>query len=288
MRSAFVLAGVLAAALVGPTGAAAAVCADFANQAAAQRAANSRDADADGVYCERLPCPCLRPGRSSRSLRARRRSPPAHRATARGSSDLLTRGRCRRGLKADPRCTPGARLAGATRARICTPGYSARVRNVPQSLKREIYAEYGIVRHRPGEYEIDHLIPLELGGSNSARNLWPEPYSGATGASDKDELESRLHSRVCSGAISLAAAQREIVARWEMGRSGPVHRVGYGRRAQPRPAAGPATTSTASPRPASRPSSSDGGSLVGWLLLAGGALYFFNRQHHRRQGPGPG
>jgi micrococcal nuclease len=39
--------------------AAAAACSDFPNQAAAQRAANTRDADGDGIYCETLPCPCL-------------------------------------------------------------------------------------------------------------------------------------------------------------------------------------------------------------------------------------
>jgi Protein of unknown function (DUF1524) len=36
----------------------AATCADFPNQAAAQEAANTRDSDGDGVYCESLPCPC--------------------------------------------------------------------------------------------------------------------------------------------------------------------------------------------------------------------------------------
>jgi hypothetical protein len=39
-------------------------CSDFSNQAAAQRAANTRDGDGDGVYCESLPCPCLKKGAS--------------------------------------------------------------------------------------------------------------------------------------------------------------------------------------------------------------------------------
>lgn len=43
----------------GPDLAAAATCSDFPNQAAAQAAANTRDPDGDGVYCESLPCPCL-------------------------------------------------------------------------------------------------------------------------------------------------------------------------------------------------------------------------------------
>lgn len=45
-------------ALVIASPAQAAVCADFSNQAAAQSAANTRDADGDGIYCESLPCPC--------------------------------------------------------------------------------------------------------------------------------------------------------------------------------------------------------------------------------------
>lgn len=45
-----------------PIAHAASVCADYPNQAAAQRAHDTRDPDRDGVYCEDLPCPCLKPG----------------------------------------------------------------------------------------------------------------------------------------------------------------------------------------------------------------------------------
>ena len=45
-----------------PVAEAAATCSDYPNQAAAQRAKDTRDADGDGVYCETLPCPCSRPG----------------------------------------------------------------------------------------------------------------------------------------------------------------------------------------------------------------------------------
>ena len=50
-----VLLGVLA---VLPSSASAAVCSEFASQSAAQAAANTVDADNDGIYCESLPCPC--------------------------------------------------------------------------------------------------------------------------------------------------------------------------------------------------------------------------------------
>src|SRR5437764_1619157 len=73
----------------------------------------------------------------------------------------------------DPKLTPGDVLP-VTKEDICTPGYSKKVRNVPEAVKRKVYALYGIQQHEPGEYEVDHLISLELGGSNSIRNLWPE------------------------------------------------------------------------------------------------------------------
>ena len=41
-----------------PSQASAATCSDYSTQAEAQRAADTRDADGDGIYCESLPCPC--------------------------------------------------------------------------------------------------------------------------------------------------------------------------------------------------------------------------------------
>ncbi|HEX5926345.1 MAG TPA: hypothetical protein VFY45_21115 [Baekduia sp.] len=43
----------------------AASCAAYANHAAAQHAADTRDGDGDGVYCESLPCPCAKPAGDS-------------------------------------------------------------------------------------------------------------------------------------------------------------------------------------------------------------------------------
>ena len=54
---------------------------------------------------------------------------------------------------------------------VCVPGYAKKVRAVPVWLKRQAYAEYGITQYKAGDYEVDHLIPLSLGGSNSIRNL---------------------------------------------------------------------------------------------------------------------
>ncbi len=45
-----------------PAAASAKSCSAYSNQAAAQRAADTRDGDGDGIYCESLPCPCLKNG----------------------------------------------------------------------------------------------------------------------------------------------------------------------------------------------------------------------------------
>jgi hypothetical protein len=114
----------------------------------------------------------------------------------------------------DPALTPGAAL-DVTAADICVSGYSKRVRNVPAEVKREAYANYGVRTHEPGEYEIDHLISLELGGSNSLRNLWPQSFrTHPWNAYVKDALENELHRRVCAGTIDLARAQAAISHDW--------------------------------------------------------------------------
>lgn len=123
----------------------------------------------------------------------------------------------------DPARTPGAALA-VTAADICVSGYSKRVRNVPAEVKRRVYALYGIRTHEPGEYEIDHLINLSLGGSNSIRNLWPESFrTSPWNAYVKDQLESELHRRVCAGTMDLAKAQQVIARNWIIGYRQYVH-----------------------------------------------------------------
>lgn len=113
----------------------------------------------------------------------------------------------------DPSLTPGDTL-DVTISDICVSGYSSKVRNVTDSVKKQVYAEYGIATHQPGEYEVDHLISLELGGSNSIKNLWPEPYGGDLNARVKDKLENKLHSLACNGDVDLKTAQQEIATDW--------------------------------------------------------------------------
>jgi hypothetical protein len=63
--------------------------------------------------------------------------------------------------------------------------------------------------------EVDHLISIEIGGSNEQTNLWPQPYSGLQWTAHvKDRLENFYHDQVCSGKILLTTAQKEIADDW--------------------------------------------------------------------------
>ena len=117
-------------------------------------------------------------------------------------------------LLPDSKMTPGATLP-VTRADLCVPGYTQKVRNVPLDVKKQVYAEYGIKTHKPGDYEVDHLISLELGGSNSIKNLWPQSYKTRPwNAHVKDALENEMHAEVCSGTLDLTTAQHDIATDW--------------------------------------------------------------------------
>ncbi|MGA2417957.1 MAG: hypothetical protein ABSF55_01865 [Candidatus Staskawiczbacteria bacterium] len=114
----------------------------------------------------------------------------------------------------DRACTPGAIFFNATKDQVCASGYSKSVRNVPESEKNEVYAEYSIASHSAGQYEVDHFISLELGGSNSIANLWPEAALPEPGFHQKDEVENYLHDKLCNGQISLQEAQYLVSNKW--------------------------------------------------------------------------
>jgi hypothetical protein len=115
---------------------------------------------------------------------------------------------------ADGACTPGAIIATATKEQICVSGYARNVRNVTDAEKNQVYDEYGIKTHGTGEYEVDHLISLEIGGSNDIANLWPEAAEPRPGFHEKDQVENYMHDQVCAGAISLSEAQAQIATNW--------------------------------------------------------------------------
>jgi hypothetical protein len=84
---------------------------------------------------------------------------------------------------------------------------------VPLQEKKAVYQSYGLHYGR-GLFEVDHLISLELGGSNDQANLWPQPYGIYPGAHEKDKVENRLHQLVCRGQLRLEEAQNIIAHSW--------------------------------------------------------------------------
>lgn len=117
-------------------------------------------------------------------------------------------------LYPDPTLTPGGVLTTDV-SQICTSGYTATVRNVSVSTKKQVYAEYGVSYPQPtGANEVDHFIPLEIGGSNDIKNLWLEPASPTPGFHQKDQFENYEHAQICSGALTVQEAQRRMVTDW--------------------------------------------------------------------------
>ena len=144
-------------------------------------------------------------------------------------------GACRYGAAAgmplpDPACTPGALDAAVTQANLAQTlcrkgGYTASVRppqQVTDAFKKLARSAYSSPGASP-DYELDHLVPLGLGGASDAPNLWPQRNLGdprqfdrrsSGGSNAKDGVESRLNRAVCAGEVPLAAAQAAIAADW--------------------------------------------------------------------------
>jgi len=86
---------------------------------------------------------------------------------------------------------------------------------IPMTVRQAVFHEYGMDRSQPREFEVDHLITPELGGTDDIRNLWPEPYATTEwNAHVKDDLEDRLRQLVCQGKLDLPTAQRDIATNW--------------------------------------------------------------------------
>jgi hypothetical protein len=126
---------------------------------------------------------------------------------------------------------------------ICRKNYTAAARNVTMEEKTFVFNLYKDIfptalEHR-GDYEIDHFVSLEFGGSNcthkgqvipsiqpgtlpahtcTSANLWPQPYNPEAndlipGAKLKDVVEDTLHEQVCSGKLDVHEAEGVIIGK---------------------------------------------------------------------------
>ncbi|TIH33788.1 hypothetical protein D4765_13980 [Subtercola vilae] len=121
----------------------------------------------------------------------------------------------------DQTCTPGAVDPAVTQesidATICVSGYTSTVRppsTDTNKIKTMELAAYGIAYDKT--IELDHQIPLELGGANSVSNLWPEANTSTatTVNNPKDQVENDLKTAVCDHTVTLIAAQTAINSNW--------------------------------------------------------------------------
>ncbi|SRR6266568_65263 len=119
----------------------------------------------------------------------------------------------------DPNCTPGVINPDVTQdnldSTICHSGFTKTIRppvSYTNRLKREQIQEYGFFDTSTRDFEEDHFISLELGGSaDDPKNLWPEPHGSPN---EKDLVENYLNQQICDHKMTLDEAQKEIITNW--------------------------------------------------------------------------
>lgn len=106
----------------------------------------------------------------------------------------------------NPALTPGV-ARPLSRTAVCSTRWGADRRHVTTAMRKRVFVAYRIPYEKHALYELDHLIPRELGGADDVANLWPEPWDDAHA---KDKQENALHVAVCRGELSLETAQHQM------------------------------------------------------------------------------
>ena len=122
----------------------------------------------------------------------------------------------------DPACTPGVTNPDVTQATIhstiCVSGWTSTIRpptSYTNKLKAQGIIDYGYSDTSMSDYEEDHFLALEDGGSpTSPQNLWPEPHAGDANSYNKDGVETKVKNAICNGTVTLADAQRAMLTNW--------------------------------------------------------------------------
>ena len=134
----------------------------------------------------------------------------------------------------DPAVTTAAQICGKTwqpgpKDSPPIPGgtvtYSQAGRQTSDALKNQVFVTYGMVNPRDGgaSYEVDHRLPLSLGGRDELQNLWPQSRTApGFNAWIKDRLEDRLYNLVChpkpgDPTVTLLQAQAVFLGDWTKG-----------------------------------------------------------------------
>jgi hypothetical protein len=127
----------------------------------------------------------------------------------------------------DRDCSPGAINPTVTLAILKDTGFKTaclRDQATSASKKATTYSWYGISKpaNNTGQSqvcELDHVVPLYLGGADTLDNIWPQCGPNAASLNnrffkEKDKVELYLGAQVRSGAMSLSDAQDGIAKDW--------------------------------------------------------------------------
>jgi hypothetical protein len=127
----------------------------------------------------------------------------------------------------DPKCTPGAINPTITAEVLREPVFRTACLRQQVTAEREkarTYNWYSIphpVNNSLGSQscELDHLVPLELGGADTLDNIWPQCGPPGTPLAQryfkqKDVVENYLSWRVKRGEMDLAQAQKGVASNW--------------------------------------------------------------------------
>ncbi|MBF0298098.1 MAG: hypothetical protein HQK51_05220 [Oligoflexia bacterium] len=112
--------------------------------------------------------------------------------------------------KPDRTLTPGS-LCESSSADFIGHFYKAEIakckRNVSSQKKSEVAEKYDIPRSEWNNYEFDHYIPLNAGGSNDISNIWPQPLDEAK---EKNVVELKVYNGLQGGTMNQEEAVNEI------------------------------------------------------------------------------
>ena len=127
----------------------------------------------------------------------------------------------------DPNCTPGAYNPTVTVDILKDPNFKTDcLRNKATTLQEKVqtYAWYGIVHPADNTganqvCELDHFVPLELGGADTLDNIWPQCGPPDAALDDryfkqKDLVEIFLAAMVKADKVDLYQARKCIASDW--------------------------------------------------------------------------
>ena len=101
---------------------------------------------------------------------------------------------------------------------ICRPGYADDVLPPFETLQRQkeqLLKQRRVDPAAASQYALDHRMPILLGGSPTATaNLDIRRWDGRAGQRRKERLAVFLKRCVCTGDLSLAAAQAAMSGNW--------------------------------------------------------------------------